>query len=114
MPSNFRIVILYNLKKNNIKRIKNALVAFGFSEEDLPDELFTEKGNIIKFGMEPVRIDFLNEIDGVHFSEIAAGRVRGRYGKIEISFISKKDLIINKQASGRTQDLADLENLEHS
>ncbi len=108
------IDILYNLEKDNINRIKSSLIAFGFPEEDLPDELFTEKGNIIKFGIEPVRIDLLNEIDGVQFGEIAAGRVRGRYGKIEISFISQKDLIINKRASGRTQDLADIEKLESS
>jgi len=108
------IDILYNLEKDNINKIKSSLIAFGFSEKDLPDELFTEKGNIIKFGIDPVRIDLLNEIDGVYFGEIAAGRVRGRYGKIEISFISKKDLIINKRASGRAQDLADIENLESS
>ena len=108
------IDIFYNLEKGNINRIKSSLIAFGFPEEALPDELFTEKGNIIKFGIEPVRIDLLNEIDGVRFDEIVNEKVRGRYGKVEISFISRKDLIANKRASGRIQDLADIEKLESS
>ncbi|MCK5737002.1 MAG: nucleotidyltransferase [Spirochaetaceae bacterium] len=108
------IDILYNLEEDNINRIKKSLSAFGFSEVDLPYDLFSEKGNIIKFGIEPVRIDLLNEIDGVEFSKIADDRVRGRYGKVEISFIGRKDLISNKRASGRIQDLADIEKLESS
>lgn len=106
------IDIYFRLDNSNISRIKNALVTFGFSLRDLPNELFSEKGNIIKFGIEPVRIDLLNEIDGVEYSEIEFRKVRGRYGAIDVSFIGKNDLISNKKASGRPQDIADIDKLE--
>ena len=106
------IDIFFQSKQENIDKLKKALCAFGFEREALPDNIFTEKGNIIKFGIEPVRIDLLNKIDGVLFENIKARTVRGRYGNIIVSFISKEDLITNKKASGRAQDIADLEKLE--
>jgi predicted nucleotidyltransferase len=105
------IDILFQLDEDNIQRMKQALFAFGFAENALPARLFKERGNIIKFGIEPIRVDLLNEIDGVEFEKIADRAVRGRYGEVEVSFIGKEDLIANKQASGRSQDIADLEKL---
>ena len=106
------IDIFFLLESENIQRIKDALIKFGFAPHALPDRLFEEKGNIIKFGIEPVRVDLLNEIDGVEYEAVASRIVRGRYGEVEINFIGKSDLIANKHASARTQDLADLEKLE--
>lgn len=106
------IDIFFQCDQENIKKVKVALCSFGFDRDALPDHLFTEKGNIVKFGIEPVRIDLLNEIDGVLFEDIKSRTVRGRYGKIEVTFIGRGDLIANKKASGRTQDIADLEKLE--
>lgn len=105
------IDIFFRSDLDNISKIKDALCSFGFNREDLPDVLFTDKGNIIKFGIEPVRIDLLNEIDGVQYDDIKDDIARGKYGEVEVSFISKKDLIKNKKASSRAQDLADLEKL---
>lgn len=105
------IDIYFLRETQNIERIRSALIQFGFAEHALPERLFEEPGNIVKFGVEPIRVDLINEIDGVNFEDIAPRAVRGRYGEIEISFIGKKDLIKNKEASGRAQDLADLENL---
>ncbi len=106
------IDIFFQCETENIRRLKEALFSFGFSRDALPDRLFTEKGNIIKFGIEPVRVDLLNKIDGVEFEETALRAVRSQYGEVEVSFISKDDLIANKEASGRAQDIADLEKLK--
>jgi len=106
------IDIFFQCDPKNIKKLKNALYSFGFDKASLPDNIFTEEGNIIKFGIEPVRIDLLNKIDGVLFENIKSRTVRGRYGAVKVSFISKEDLITNKKASGRAQDIADLEKLE--
>jgi predicted nucleotidyltransferase len=106
------IDIFFQHTPNNIKKLKLALYTFGFDKKALPDHIFIEKGNIIKFGIEPVRIDLLNEIDGVLFENIESKTERGRYGEVTVTFIGKEDLIANKKASGRTQDLADLEKLE--
>jgi hypothetical protein len=107
------IDVLYRLSTENIERLKRALVAFGFARDALPERLFSTPGNIIKFGIEPIRVDLLNDIDGVVFEEISKRAVRGRYGETEATFIGKEDLIANKRASGRAQDLADLERLEN-
>jgi len=107
------IDIFFQCTRKNIDKLKNALSSFGFSKDSLPDQIFTEEGNIIKFGIEPVRIDLLNKIDGVLFENIKSRTIRGRYGEVTVSFISKEDLITNKKASGRAQDIADLEKLEH-
>ena len=105
------IDIFFQSDADNISKIKDALCSFGFNREELPDALFTEKGNIIKFGIEPVRIDLLNEIDGVQFDNIKGNLTRGKYGEVEVSFIAREDLIKNKRASSRAQDLAYLEKL---
>lgn len=70
------IDILYEKTPENIESVRRALVRFGFDESDLTDDLFDE-GNIVKFGVEPVRIDLLNEIDGVSFKEALDGSVVG-------------------------------------
>ncbi len=82
------------------------------TQSDFEELLKLFEENNIKFGIEPVRIDLLNKIDGVLFDNIKARTVRGRYGEITVSFISKEDLITNKKASARAQDIADLEKLE--
>lgn len=96
----------------NVSRLRKALLAFGFLESDLPESVFMERGNIVQFGVVPVRVDLVNEIDGVDFEEAEGGLVRGRYGRTEVSFIGKRDLIRNKRASGRPQDKVDAEALE--
>jgi hypothetical protein len=102
--------VFYLLTPENIYSLKNALVEFGFEENCLPDDLF-EKSNIIKIGIEPVRIDLINDIDGVEFSRAKKSVVKGKYGDVEVTFIGKRDLIKNKKSTNRLQDKADLEKL---
>ena len=40
---------------NNVDRLRQALLAFGFREEDLPLEAFTTVGNVLTFGVVPTR-----------------------------------------------------------
>jgi hypothetical protein len=105
------IDIFYNHSTSNIQKILNALIKFGFSPNELPPELFHEKGNIVTFGVEPVRVDMVNEISGVPFEEAWPHRVRGTYGNVEVNFIGKTQLIKNKTSTSRTQDKADAEQL---
>lgn len=105
------IDIFFELTAENIDKLVHALVEFGFSEKDLEKALFITKGNIVTFGVEPVRIDFINEIDGVDFADAKRDRIRGKYGDIEVSFISKKYLLKNKNATPRSKDKTDVEEL---
>ncbi len=102
--------VFYSLTPGNVSSLKKVLREFGFRDDILPDDLF-EKSNIIKIGIEPVRIDLINEIDGVEFSTAKKSVVKGKYGNVEVTFIGKKDLIKNKQSTKRLQDKADLEKL---
>jgi hypothetical protein len=106
------IDIFFRNSKENIPRIRAALIAFGFPESDLPPALFSETGNIIQFGVSPVRVDIINEIDGVSFDEAFAGRIRARYGSVGVNFIGMDQLIKNKVASGRPQDRVDAQELK--
>ena len=102
--------VFYSLTSENVSFLKKVLMEFGFKENSLSDDLF-EKSNIIKIGIEPVRVDFINEIDGVEFSTARKSVVKGKYGDVEVTFIGKKDLIKNKKSTKRIQDKADLEKL---
>lgn len=58
-----------------------------------------------------MRIDVLTGPSGVEFNECYAHRVDANLDGIIVPLISLEDLKRNKLASGRTKDLADLENL---
>ena len=53
-------------------------------------------------------------IDGVEFSDAWGNRNRVSFGDLDGWVISKPDLIINKKASGRPQDLLDAKALEEA
>jgi len=106
------IDIFISESDKNIEKLRSALVDFGFAEADLSSEIFKDPGNIIQFGVSPMRVDIINEIDGVSFNEVIAGCVRGKYGDVEVNFIGEKELIKNKRASGRDQDMVDVKRLE--
>jgi len=54
----------------------------------------------------------ITNISGIEFEPAYANRKNILLEGLEIPVISVADLIANKRASGRTQDLADVENLE--
>ncbi|MGB5880489.1 MAG: DUF6036 family nucleotidyltransferase [Thermoanaerobaculia bacterium] len=106
------IDILVEPSPNNAKRLMQALDDFGFGDVGLTEGDFSAPGAIVQLGVAPNRIDLITAIDGVTFDEAWQGRVRGRFGSQEVFYLGKTELIRNKQASGRKQDLADLEWLE--
>jgi hypothetical protein len=65
-----------------------------------------------QMGREPNRVDILHTIKGVEFSECHSRSVVANIGDLQVPFISKADLIRNKTATGRPQDLADADQLQ--
>ena len=63
-------------------------------------------------GRSPIQIDIVNEASGIQFDESYQNREMVIIESVEISLISKSDLIKNKMASGRPQDIADAEKLK--
>jgi len=105
------IDLFFEASPANATRLRAALVDFGFTEQDLPEEAFTSRGNVLTFGVAPTRVDLLNEIDGVLYAEAKPNVVRGLYGDVQVSFIGRDDLIRNKLATPRAQDKVDAEQL---
>jgi hypothetical protein len=105
------IDIFFNLSQENACRIQRALIAFGFKENEVPIQAFTTLGNVLTFGIVPSRVDLINEIDAVSYEEARKRIVRGRYGRVEVSFIGFEDLVRNKKATPRTRDKGDVEEL---
>ena len=93
---------------DNLVRLQAALVDFGFQPAMVPIETLGKPDAVLAIGIEPVRIDLLNRIDGVTFNDARANVVRGRYGNVEVTFIGKEDLLRSKPASGTHRDLGDV------
>jgi hypothetical protein len=103
--------LLVRPDSGNARRIVAALEEFGFGSAGLTVEDFTRPDQVVQLGVPPVRIDLITSLTGVSWEEAMAGRVKGSYGEIPVYYIGRKQLIANKRATGRTQDLADLEAL---
>jgi Nucleotidyl transferase of unknown function (DUF2204) len=89
-----------------------ALAEFGAPLTELSTEDLATPGTVFQIGVEPVRIDVITQIDGVSFDEAWMERVPARFGGVPTYVLSRRLLIQNKRASGRLQDLADVERLE--
>jgi len=95
----------------NAERVIRALDDFGFSGLGLTPADFSTAGPVVQLGVPPNRVDLLTAIDGVTFDEAWAGKVAGAYGAKRVFYLGLEELKRNKRASGRLQDLADLESL---
>ena len=96
----------------NAERMAIVLDEFGFGDLGLTAEDFLTAESVLQLGVPPVRLDILNSLTGVSWSEANNGRVRGTYGDIQVHYIGRDQFIKNKRATGRQRDLADLEMLE--
>jgi hypothetical protein len=105
------IDIFFDSSLPNVERLRQALTEFGFRQETLAQVAFDRAGSVFAIGVVPVRIDLLNDIDGVTFDEAKSNAVRGRYGPVEVTFIGRDDLVRNKSSTTRAKDKADVEEL---
>ena len=94
--------------EENAARLLRALDDFGFGSVGLTVADLALPGKVVQLGVAPARIDIATSIDGLTFEEAWAGKVSGTYGSEPVWFIGREDLIRNKIAAGRPQDLADL------
>ncbi len=99
------------LNRENAEKIVEVIREFGFNPPELSPELFLKDKQVIRMGIAPLRIEVLTEISGVNFVECFAERTVAEFDDIKVNILGLKHLKINKKASGRLKDLADLENL---
>jgi hypothetical protein len=98
--------------KQNADNMMTVLTEFGFSSLDLSAEDFLTKGYVIQLGQPPNRIDLLTQVDGLEFELCYPEKVIVDIEGVAVNFIDLENLKKNKLATGRFQDLADLENLQ--
>jgi len=95
----------------NAGQVFAALQEFGAPLVGLKPEDFAQRGKFFRMGRAPLAVDILPEIDGVYFEEAWSNRLEVLIDpatETKAFFISIDDLINNKLASGRPQDLADV------
>lgn len=96
----------------NARRVLTALQTFGAWLDDLSADDLSRADTIVQLGVPPLRIDIITGIDGVDFESAWRARVVTSFLDQPVNVLSREHLLQNKRASGRTQDLADVEALE--
>ncbi len=98
----------------NAERVLRALVDFGAPVEAMGVTArdLSVPGVVYQIGLPPRRIDILTEISGIEFDTAWPSRIAQPSGDIEVPFIGRDALLLNKKASGRAKDQLDIELLE--
>ena len=103
--------LLIRSDEENSAAVYRALTQYGAPLDGLSPKDFMD-GSTFQVGQPPARIDILQRIDGVTFDQAWQNRIEGRIdGEVQVNVISKDDLIRNKLASGREQDVLDAKKL---
>jgi len=100
------------VSEENAENVMNSLKQFGFGGVGLHKSDFLKLDEFVQLGYPPNRIDLVTSCDGVVFDNCYKSKIEVEIDNISISFIDLKNLRKNKKASGRPQDIADLDNLE--
>jgi predicted nucleotidyltransferase len=97
---------------DNLARAASALARYGAAESTVAAVRTLAPTEIAYMGQPPLRVDFLRSIDGIETDAVFAGAVSTHWDGVPVKVIGLDDLLINKRAAGRIQDLADVETLE--
>ncbi|MGX5819229.1 nucleotidyltransferase [Chitinophaga lutea] len=105
--------IWINISPKNAERMLKVIADFGMASLGFEKDDFMIEGFFNQIGQPPLCIDILNSIDGVEFSEAKKNRQQIMLDNgLELSFIGLQDLLKNKQAAGRNQDIADIKEIK--
>ncbi|MCX6641482.1 MAG: hypothetical protein NTW14_13540 [bacterium] len=96
---------------DNAAKIFSALTDFGFGDVGLTPADFTQPDQIVQLGFPPVRIDLITSLTGVTWDAAWPSRTSGRLAGIPVFYLNREQFIVNKRATHRKKDLADLEAL---
>jgi hypothetical protein len=97
---------------SNAEAVFRALADYGAPLAGYTPGDFNDGSSWFQMGQPPLRIDVLQQIDGVSFDEAWEKRIETLVdGELPAHVISKEHLIQNKLACGRPRDLLDVEEL---
>ena len=104
--------VLVKQSKTNAVKLVQLLQQFGFEGSDFTPADFGPGDQVIQLGRAPNRIDLFTSLTGVTNEEAFAGKVAAEIDGIPVFILGRRELIQNKRAVGRPQDLADIAELE--
>jgi predicted nucleotidyltransferase len=104
--------LLVGIDEGNRERVAQALTDFGAPANVVEGARNLAPGEVVYFGVSPLRVDVLATASGIDFAEVHARAVAATLDGVPVRVIALDDLIANKRASGRPHDLADLAELE--
>jgi len=105
------IDLFVEVSQENARKLIAVLGEFGFAILGLTETDFLVPGSIIQLGYPPNRIDLVTSISGVTFADAWERRIDSHFEGMTMFVVDKQTLKANKAASGRPQDLADLDAL---
>ena len=98
----------------NAALVISALREFGAPLRDLSVDDLTNPATFYQIGLPPARIDIITNLDKMHFADCWQRRKTVELGGLAINYISAADLLVNKERTGRPQDLVDAEHLRQA
>lgn len=102
--------IFVEVSESNAKKLVQTFKDFGF-DAGVTEDLFLEKGKMVRAGHPPLRLEILTEITGVSFEDCYASCEEIEIDDVKIRFIGLGNLLKNKSSTGRTKDKLDVEML---
>ncbi len=100
--------------QNNAENLGSALRDFGFVNLAAESHLFAAKERMATLGKPPLQIDIMTSIAGLSFEEAWLDHTPVFVGSTRTAFLSRAALLINKAATGRAKDLADIALLQEA
>ncbi len=102
--------VLIESSPENATVTYKALAEFGAPLEKFTVADFADGKTVGRFGVPPICFEVIQKIDGVDFATVHANSIPIMIDdEVPAPYISADDLITNKLASGRPQDLADVD-----
>jgi hypothetical protein len=106
--------LLVSGEGDNLVRVAHALAAFGAPAHVVESARSMSPTEVVFLGSPPVRIDVLRTADGVDTESVLERAITLELDQLSVRVISREDLLTNKRAAGRPQDLADVFALENA
>jgi Nucleotidyl transferase of unknown function (DUF2204) len=98
----------------NAPSVFQALAEYGTPLADTTVADLAKPSTVIQIGVPPFRIDVLFNIDGLTFDQAWETAEPAFVDEIPVRYISCENLIVNKLAVARPQDLVDVDKLRHA
>ncbi len=104
--------VLLEGSPENLERAASALSRYGAPANVVEATRRMSASEVVYLGRPPLRVDLLRSIDGVATADVLRRAVPASWDGVPIRIIALDDLIANKRAAGRPQDVADATRLE--